>query len=151
MQSSETPSPNLSELVASGTCEVCDKQVETWTCPQCNGAAFCDGCWGTQLAHKPRRVPVVDGLPHEKISSEVYQRLQSVFRQDRTSDEQHKLHVSDIDTTWFGVVKDESEGPGSRPGLRHENRFIEIMRESQTGKYTERFPHLVSFVGHTGS
>ncbi|KAM7215074.1 hypothetical protein V8F06_009528 [Rhypophila decipiens] len=147
MQSSETPS--LGPSISGGVCEVCEERVRTWTCPQCNGAAFCDGCWGTQLAHKPRRV--VEGLPHEKIISEVYHRLQGVFRQDRTSDEQHNLHVSDIDTTWFGVVKDESGRPGSNPFLRHENRFMEIMRESQKGKYPERFPQLVSFVGHTGA
>ncbi|KAK4217215.1 hypothetical protein QBC37DRAFT_438226 [Rhypophila decipiens] len=145
MQSSETPS--LGPSISGGVCEVCEQRVQTRTCPQCNGAAFCNGCWGTQLAHKPRRV--VEGLPHEKIISEVYHRLQGVFRQDRTSDEQHDLHVSDIDTTWSGVVKDEL--PGSKPFLRHENRFMEIMRESQTGKYAERFPQLVSFVGHTGA
>ena len=132
-------------------CENCEEQAATWTCPQCLGVAFCEGCWNSQLAHKAR-ARVTDALPHEKIGSEIFDRLQRVFRQDRTPDEQHFLHVSDIDTTWFGVVKDDSEadGQGARPSLRWENRLIDIMRESQTGQFTERFPHLVSFVGQTG-
>jgi hypothetical protein len=35
--------------------------------------------------------------------------------------------------------------------LYYSRRMQEIISESQTGQYPERFPHLVSFVGQTGA
>ncbi|KAM7198241.1 hypothetical protein V8F20_006268 [Naviculisporaceae sp. PSN 640] len=150
MTQQEIPHPPATPNI----CEVCEEQAGIWICPQCDGVLYCDSCWGTQQAHKkPKRAqaPKPGQSSHEKTDSEVYHRLQGVFRQDRTEEEQHDLHASDIDTTWFGVVRDEANGRSSRPWLRHGNRLVEIMRESHTGEYTERFPHLVSFVGHTGA
>lgn len=60
-------------------------------------------------------------------------------------EEQYERHETDISTTWFGVLKEESQ-----LSLHYTNCLVDIMHESQTGEYGDRFPHLVSFVGQTG-
>ncbi|KAK3379099.1 hypothetical protein B0T24DRAFT_716735 [Lasiosphaeria ovina] len=88
----------------------------------------------------------IDGRPHEKVDPEVVQRLTQIFGHHRSLEEQEALHESDINTTWFGVLKGSNQ-----QFLHYSNRLINIMRESQTGDFAERFPHLVSFVGQTGA
>ena len=126
-------------------CCACERHVKTWTCVQCNNEAFCDECWGKERPHKPGAVGI-DGRPHEKVDVEVVARLTRIFGDSRSPEEQEALHVSDIDTTWFGVMKGANQ-----PVLHYSHRLLDIMRESQTGQYPERFPHLVSFVGQTGN
>ena len=86
----------------------------------------------------------IDGRQHEKVDEEVVQRLQQIFGQP-SQDEQSNRHGGDIDTTWFGVDKDANQS-----FLHSSNRLVEVLHESQTGEFTERFPQLVSFVGQTG-
>ncbi|KAK4169827.1 hypothetical protein QBC43DRAFT_225424 [Cladorrhinum sp. PSN259] len=127
-------------------CCICETEDTTWICTQCAGDAFCDGCWAQQRPHRPR-APVVAGVgPHVKVEPEVFDRLERVFDQNLTDEYQQLLHQRDIDTTWFGIEKD-----GDEPRLHHHNRLIDIMRDSHTGEFHERFPHLVSFVGQTGA
>ncbi|KAK0724572.1 hypothetical protein B0H67DRAFT_657154, partial [Lasiosphaeris hirsuta] len=120
-------------------------QVKTWNCVQCANDAFCDDCWGKQRPHRAGAVGI-DGRPHEKVDVEVVSRLTQIFGHNRTPEEQEALHMSDISTTWFGVMRG-----GGRPFLHCSNRLIDIIQKSQTGRHSERFLHLVSFVGQTGA
>jgi len=126
-------------------CCECGLEVKTWNCVQCANDAFCDDCWNKQRPHRAGAVGI-DGRPHEKVDVEVVSRLTQIFGHNRTPEEQEGLHISDISTTWFGVMK----GAG-RPFLHCSNRLVDIMCESQTGQHPERFPHIVSFVGQTGN
>lgn len=86
----------------------------------------------------------LDGRGHEKVDEVVVSRLKMTFGQP-TLEEQNERHGIDINTTWFGVLKEANQ-----LSLHYTNRLSEIMQEGQTDEYTERFPHLVSFVGQTG-
>ncbi|PTB65192.1 hypothetical protein BBK36DRAFT_1122202, partial [Trichoderma citrinoviride] len=85
-----------------------------------------------------------NGRPHEKVDEEVVHRLDQIFQQPDPT-EQLMRHHNDIDTTWFGVEKRNNESV-----LHCSSRLLDILHESQTGEFKERFPHLVSFVGQTG-
>ncbi len=128
-------------------CCVCLRQTKTWVCVQCSSYAFCDECWIQERPHGPGAVGI-DGRPHEKVDLEVVDRLMRVFGPGPSSEDQEALHVSDLDTTWFGVTRGANH---AQPVLYHSRRMQEIMSDSQTERYTERFPHLVSFVGQTGA
>lgn len=127
-------------------CCICEHSGTTWICTQCAGEAFCDGCWSMQRPHKPGAKVVPGVAPHVKVEPQVFDRLEKVFDQNITEEDQQLMHQRDIRTTWFGIEKD-----GDEPRLHHHNRLIEIMRDSHTGEFAERFPHLVSFVGQTGA
>ncbi|KAK3389280.1 hypothetical protein B0H63DRAFT_537088 [Podospora didyma] len=126
-------------------CCECGRNVKTWNCVQCANDAFCDDCWIKQRPHRAGAVGI-DGRPHEQVDLEVVHRLTQIFGHHRSQEEQEQLHESDINTTWFGVMKGSNQ-----QFLHYSNRLINIMRESQTGEFAERFPHLVSFVGQTGA
>lgn len=70
--------------------------------------------------------------------------MKQIFGQP-TQEEQHRRHGTDINTTWFGVVKEANQ-----PYLHYSNRLVDVLRESQVGVHSDRFPQLVSFVGQTG-
>lgn len=72
-------------------------------------------------------------------------RLKQTFG-DPAPGEQSARHLKDLNTTWFGVVKEENHGLS----LHHSSRLVDIMQDSRSGEHEERFPHLVSFVGQTG-
>jgi hypothetical protein len=92
---------------------------------------------------KPGKVGI-DGRKRENDDEEVVQRLRKIFGQP-TQEEQSDRHGGDIDTTWFGVDKDATQF-----FLHSSNRLVEVLHESHTGEFTERFPQFVSFVGQTG-
>jgi hypothetical protein len=92
---------------------------------------------------KPGKVGI-DGRQHEKVDEEVVRRLRKIFDQP-SQEEQSSHHGGDIDTTWFGVGKEANQS-----FLHYSNRLVEVLHESQTGEFIERFPQLVSFVGQTG-
>ncbi|KAK0721616.1 hypothetical protein B0T26DRAFT_800576 [Lasiosphaeria miniovina] len=133
------------ELTPSGRTPCCDCgcAVKAWKCVQCDDS-FCDDCWPKQRPHRPGKVGI-DGRHHERVDEEVVRRLQRIFGQ-ASEEEQSDRHGGDIDTTWFGVDKDANQS-----FLHTSNRLVEVLHESQTGEFTERFPQLVSFVGQTGA
>ena len=96
------------------------------------------------LLPQPGKVGI-DGRQHEMVDIEVIERLSKIFSQP-TREEQNYRHELDINTTWFGVVNEANQ-----PFLQYSNRIADILQESQIGDYRERFPHLVSFVGQTGT
>ncbi|KAM5355310.1 hypothetical protein ACJ41O_001956 [Fusarium nematophilum] len=87
----------------------------------------------------------IDGRGHEKVDEEVINRLKGIFGQP-TQAEQNRRHESDVNTTWFGVMKEANQ-----PYLHYSNRLVEILNESRVVDHSERFPQLVSFVGQTGA
>lgn len=73
------------------------------------------------------------------------QRLKQTFG-DPSPEEQSARHVKDLNTTWFGVLKEANQGLS----LHYNTRLVDIMQDSRSGEYEDRFPQLVSFVGQTG-
>ncbi|RGP77832.1 hypothetical protein FLONG3_4008 [Fusarium longipes] len=124
-------------------CCVCNGPYKAWKCVQCDDF-FCNDCWPKERPHRPGKVGI-DGREHEKVDEDIVHRLQQIFGQP-TAEEQHRRHTNDINTTWFGVTKEHDQ-----PYLHYSNRLVDILRESQMGAFTERFPQLVSFVGQTGA
>ncbi|KAH7192830.1 uncharacterized protein B0J16DRAFT_394837 [Fusarium flagelliforme] len=108
------------------------------------GDAGFQGEYRPPVPPKPGKVGI-DGRQHEMVDEDIVRRLQQIFGQP-TAAEQRRRHTYDINTTWFGVTKEQEQ-----PYLHYSNRLVEILRESQMGAFTERFPQLVSFVGQTGA
>ncbi|CEI60194.1 hypothetical protein FVEN_g6376 [Fusarium venenatum] len=140
--SSELPLPRQTPSVLNPCC-VCGGPSKAWKCVQCDDF-FCDECWPKERPHRPGKVGI-DGREHEKVDEDIVDRLQRIFGQP-TAEEQHQRHTNDINTTWFGITKEYGQ-----PYLHYSNRLVDILRESQIGAFTERFPQLVSFVGQTGA
>jgi hypothetical protein len=107
-------------------CDVCQRNVRTWTCIQCNNDSFCDDCWG-----KDRKV---------------VERLRMILDPKRTAEEKIKEHQNDEDTTWFGIARDSA----NLPIFRDYERYATIMAQSRTSQINVRYPQLVSFIGQTG-
>jgi hypothetical protein len=129
--------------------QVCDggclRVTRVYQCVQCDGA-FCNECWDKQFPHRPGKVGA-DGLPHEKTDMEVVERLRETLdTQDRTPEEQQKLHKEDEDTTWFGIARDDA----NMPIFQDYGRFAAILAEPQIIRRKNRYPQLVSFIGQTG-
>jgi hypothetical protein len=126
-------------------CDVCQRNVRTWTCIQCNNDSFCDDCWGKERAHRPGAVGF-DGKPHEKTDRKVVERLRMILDPKRTAEEKIKEHQNDEDTTWFGIARDSA----NLPIFRDYERYATIMAQSRTSQINVRYPQLVSFIGQTG-
>ncbi|KAF5003652.1 hypothetical protein FDECE_9823 [Fusarium decemcellulare] len=136
------PQPLRSQSHSQTLCCVCDSSRKAWKCVQC-GSSFCDECWPKERPHWPGKVGI-DGRSHEKVDEEVINRLSQIFSQP-PSEEQTERHRRDVNTTWFGVIKEANQSY-----LHYSNRLVDILRDSQMGQHSERFPQLVSFVGQTG-
>ncbi|KAF8848057.1 hypothetical protein BDZ45DRAFT_733176 [Acephala macrosclerotiorum] len=127
-------------------CEDCEIATPpTFFCVDC-GSNYCDACWAKAPPHKQGKVNR-DGLPHEKINKDVAARLKEIFTPTSDPKIQRRLHEEDRDTTWFGVCR----GTSGHPELQDYGRYSRLIRESWNGKFRERWPQLVSFVGQTGS
>lgn len=120
---------------------------------------FCDACWVKQLVHRRNR-STAGSIPHEKTEHIIARKVQEVLTPDLTDADREKLHTADIDTTWFGVAREENELPLFRDYGRYANLIAENkdMRleasttSSATSDHSETlYPSLVSFVGQTGA
>lgn len=96
-------------------------------------------------------------IPHEKTDYRTAEKINSILEVQTTPAEQAILHKDDEDTTWFGVIREDTE----LPTFRDYGRYAAIMadtlhpsfRDSSDGTFgarDHRFPSLVSFVGETG-
>ena len=149
-----------SSTAASGeACEAC--QVVGPRRSYCNVCSFvfCDGCWDAQLVHKSKRL-AVGAIPHEKTEHNVARKVQDVLTPALTDEARERLHTADIDTTWFGVVREEHELPLFRDYGRYANiiattKDLRVDSASTLSATTDRsetlYPSLVSFVGQTGA
>jgi hypothetical protein len=126
-------------------CEECGERQRLNFCVDCD-TTFCAQCWSKERAHAPGKVNR-DGIPHEMLpNKEVITRLKNIFTPPNDPEKQRKLHKSDAESKWFGVIKNSDDDPV----LHDYGRFPAIMRESSVG-HLRRWPQLVSFVGQTGT
>jgi hypothetical protein len=129
-------------------CEDCNRQSqETWFCEQCD-AIYCDACWVKPLPHRKGRKGT-GSILHEKANWLIARRLKSILTPTDDPVEQQKLHDRDINTAWFGVIRNITADP--LPGLRDYGRFPQLMQASWTDKEPERWPQVVSVIGQTGA
>ena len=120
---------------------------------------FCNACWDMQMAHKGNRL-AMGSVPHEKTEAHIAKTVHGVLAPSLTELQCEELHTADIDTTWFGVVRADSEF--ALPMFRDYGRFAILMKQaresinaaslSPVGDCNEKvYPSLVSFVGETGA
>jgi hypothetical protein len=124
----------------------CPAKPETsrWLCVSCD-CTYCDLCWENQAPHKQGKLGQ-NGLPHEKTSKDVFERLRSIFEPPEKKSELLKLHLEDEETLWFGIEKDEN----NKYIFNDNGRYTTLMTMTKQPTATERYPLLVSFVGQTG-
>ena len=129
------------------SCEDCARQLlETSYCESCD-AVFCAECWERQISHRKGRRGLT-GIAHEKADFTIAKRLENILTPTADPVEQQQLHANDIETAWFGVVRN---GSFAKPGLHDYGRYPELMKMSFTGQWSERWPQIVSFIGQTGT
>ncbi|KAK6438068.1 hypothetical protein LTR95_005742 [Oleoguttula sp. CCFEE 5521] len=142
-------------------CEDCQRVgPRRYYCNVCT-LVFCDTCWDRQLIHRSKRLAVGAGtIPHEKTDQSVARKVRDVLTPDLRDEEREQLHIADIDTTWFGVVREGHERPLFRDYGRYANliagakdlRMESATALSATSDHSETlYPSLVSFVGQTGA
>lgn len=140
-------------------CEACQTSgPQRSYCNACR-MLFCDPCWNQQVQHRTNRANR-NQLLHEKTEHSVAKKVNDVFTPDLTPDERDKLHADDIDTTWFGVAREEGELPLFRDYGRYANvmttlKDIRLQLPATPSTTLDEdetlFPSLVSFVGQTGA
>lgn len=136
-------------------CQTCGHR--RFYCNVCS-FVFCDPCWDRQFPHRMRPVP--GALPHEKTDHHIAKKIGNVLTPQLKEEQREKLHMDDIDTTWFGVVREGHE----RPLLQDYGRYATLIAGvkdlrlgaisslSATSDYGEAlYPSLISFVGQTGA
>jgi len=136
-------------------CQTCGHR--RFYCNVCS-FVFCDPCWDRQFPHRMRPVP--GALPHERTDHHIAKKIGNVLTPQLKEEQREKLHMDDIDTTWFGVVREGHE----RPLLQDYGRYATLIAGvkdlrlgaisslSATSDYGEAlYPSLISFVGQTGA
>lgn len=117
----------------------------TLYCEKCE-CSFCDTCWDKQTPHKPKKRGLV-GHAHEKIDRLVVERYQDIFEPPSSIDEQDALKKDEEDATWFGIGHNRA----GDPVFEDYGRYTTLMAESLLPILKVRYPHLVSFIGQTGT
>lgn len=145
-QTLENGQPPFDEQIqAPESCVACQRtNKKVWTCVQCGHYTFCDDYWDKERPHGPG-ARGFDNRPHAKVDPAVVERLERIFGEGRTKEEQAELFDTDAETMWFGVNKSSDES-----FLDYSDRLIDIMLESDGFSTSDRYPQLISFVGKTG-
>lgn len=139
-------------------CEVCRTcGHQRFHCNVCKHV-YCNPCWEAQFVHEEDRSP--PGLPHEKTDPGLARKIGKVLSPQLKEEQIEKIHMDDIDTTWFGVVREGHE----RPMFQDYGRYATIVAGvknlrleatpslSPTSDGDEAlYPSLISFVGQTGA
>jgi energy-coupling factor transporter ATP-binding protein EcfA2 len=140
-------------------CDLCQKcGHERHYCNVCD-IVFCDPCWESHSLHRIKRSNP-GSLPHEKTPPHVAKKIKAVLNPQLKEEQREKLHLDDIDTTWFGVVREGHE----RPMFQDYGRYADLVASvkqlrvdsvstlATTSDIGEAlYPSLVSFVGETGA
>ena len=118
---------------------------------------FCDPCWRKQPLHNKQPKP--GSLPHEKTDPSVAKKIEGVLNPQLEEEQREKLHSDDIDTTWFGVMRE-----GELPMFQDYGRYADLVagvKDLRLGSVSALsvssdlsealYPSLVSFVGETGA
>jgi GTPase SAR1 family protein len=137
-------------------CETCGPRRSF--CNVCN-IVFCDSCWESHSLHRMKR-PTLGSLPHEKTDPYVEKKIRGVLNPQLEEEQRERLHYDDIDTTWFGVIREGHERPMFQDYGRYadlvagvkELRLGSVSALSASSDHSEAlYPSLVSFVGETGA
>lgn len=148
VMASNTGNPNVRKQCESGICGTPDLALSF--CASCD-SFYCSACWILQGPHRPGKVGL-DGFPHEKTDQEVVRNLKAILEPPSSPETLRKLHQRDAATTWFGVVRSESQHPVSGKPLaefKDFGRYATLMAESAPPNGAARYPQLVSFIGQT--
>jgi hypothetical protein len=136
-------------------CELCQTYGhQRHYCNVCT-VVLCDPCWESQFLHRTERANT-GSLPHEKTNPHVAKKIKAVLNPQLKEEQREKLHLDDIDTTWFGVVRE-----GERPMFQDYGRYADLVagvKDLRRGSVSASsdpsealYPSLVSFVGETGA
>lgn len=120
---------------------------------------FCDPCWELQFPHRVKQT-AAGALPHERTDPHIAKKIGNVLSPQLKEEQREQQHIDDIDTTWFGVVREGHE----RPLLQDYGRYATLVasvKELRLGSISSLsassdcgealYPSLVSFVGQTGA
>lgn len=122
----------------------CKNNAQSY-CTACAGY-YCDDCWPEVDEHLNEGSDSED-VSHEKLNSDVVQRIEECISQPRTTEDARKQHEDDEAAMWFGVTTNASEELELDETLRYSSL---IMSSGSSLRAGNRFPRLVSFVGRTG-
>lgn len=138
-------------------CKICGHR--RFHCNVCR-RVYCDPCWELQFIHTD---PPSDAsaMPHEKTDPQTAKKIANVINSQLKEEQREKLHMDDINTTWFGVVREGQE----RPLFQDYGRYAALVadvKSSRLGTISDLssplefggetlYPSLVSFVGQTGA
>ncbi|KAF2735254.1 FabD/lysophospholipase-like protein [Polyplosphaeria fusca] len=118
--------------------------LTTWYCVDC-ACSLCDECWNFHLPHTGGRTGR-DGLPHERTQYHMFKRLDQILNPDMTLDTVEQLHNSDMDMTWFGIVKDSN----GKPSFIDYDVYSTLMGHAPSAAGRQN-PQIVSFIGQTNA
>jgi energy-coupling factor transporter ATP-binding protein EcfA2 len=140
-------------------CSMCNQtSAQVWSCSGCF-INYCEPCWPKQPLHK-MALSAAEGLAHERTAYDVAKKIKAVLSPSTSDLEREKQHREDIDTTWFGVVREDGGPHLFRDYGRYANLIggVKQLRLKDPGAIpsledeTETlYPGLVSFVGQTGA
>ena len=137
-------------------CEQCEEYGPNHAyCNVCD-VVLCRRCWNLQITHK-KSLLAPGAIPHEKTDHDLAKKIQAVLVLRASDEQQADLHRNDRNTTWFGIVREDSELPIFRDYGRYAAIMADTSRLDRSTDFTEnasgpdtRYPSLVSFVGQTG-
>jgi len=120
---------------------------------------YCPGCCVSTrpahrscLAHKPAHLSDFedneDSPKCEELSFTEYVYISFLISSDYHGEDEQELHLDDLETTWFGVPREQS--CYHYPQLYIWPRLDQIVTEADHA-LSRQYPSLVSFVGETGS
>ena len=141
--------------------------AESSFCNVCK-CSFCDKCWEVTPPHKIQNTRGAGEIPHEKTDQSIAKKVSDVLTPDLDEDARDRLHTEDINTTWFGVVREERFSAVRQeqefPLFRDYGRYASLVTrikdlridliDSLIGTLDQNetlYPSLVSFVGQTGA
>lgn len=138
-------------------CQTCGH--ERYHCNVCM-YVFCNPCWELQFVHRVAR-SASGMLPHERTDPHVAKKIGNILNSQLKEEQREKLHRDDIDTTWFGVVREGQERPLFQDYGRYASLVADV-KNSRIRTVTDLsspldfggetlYPSLVSFVGQTGA
>ena len=129
-------------------CEPCGReQPSVAYCSNC-GAQFCSHHWAEQWVHRDKSDQrLKDGVPHEKTDPWLANKIKTIIEPSLSQEEQNRLHLEDEDTTWFGVMPDNT----GKLMFHDFGRYEQSSLQSRFPQKSSQFPSLISFVGTTGT
>lgn len=149
------------DLVSGELCDDCQTRGHRrYYCKVCS-FVFCGPGWERQLLH--RTSPAPGTVPHEKTDYHIAETISNVLTPRSKEGHREKLHMDDIRTTWFGIMREGQDIHGNLSFKDHGRYATLIDREKilrlegmsslPTGSDDGEalYPSLISFIGQTGA